>query len=477
MNGFETVQSILEDLFGPPSERNFAVRYWDGRLEYPKAVEPEFTLVIEHPGSIRKLLWPPSEVSIAEAYIYGDFDVEGSLEAAAELPDIIGSRLHSVRAISHLIPPVLSLPARNGFHHQNGHHEHNGEADGHGSNGNGSAANGNGHRSSGKFLLGRRHNRRRDAAAIRFHYDVSNDFYSRWLDPRMIYSCGYFPTGEEDLAEAQTAKLEHTCRKLRLKAGERLLDIGCGWGGMIMYAAEKFGVEALGITLSEAQAELARERIAEAGLADRCRVEIRDYRDLPRKPAFDKIVSIGMVEHVGHRKLPGYFEAAHRALRVGGLFLNHGIVTISPFRSRSVKAKLEDQLWRRDVFIDRYVFPDGKLVPSAEVLTTAEDAHFELRDVESLREHYIRTLRHWVSRLESHQDELVRMVGEETYRVWRLYMSASARGFATGAIGIIQSLLSKPSPDGRSHLPLSRADLYSDGGRLEIGSRESVFVN
>jgi cyclopropane-fatty-acyl-phospholipid synthase len=252
--------------------------------------------------------------------------------------------------------------------------------------------------------------------------------------------------------------LDLICRKLRLAPGESLLDIGCGWGSLVLHAAERYGVRATGITLSERQATFASTRIAEAGLADRCRIEVRDYRDLPSEAVFDKVVSVGMFEHVGRARLPTYFSQAYRLTRPGGLFLNHGIVTLSshpaPLRM------LESSLSRRTSFIQRYVFPDGELVPPADVLRLAEAAGFETRDLESLREHYALTLRRWVERLEEHHVEAARMAGETTYRVWRLYMSGSARAFATARIGVIQTLFSRNDGAGLSRLPLTRNDVY-----------------
>jgi cyclopropane-fatty-acyl-phospholipid synthase len=277
----------------------------------------------------------------------------------------------------------------------------------------------------------------------------------------MVYSCAYLDTGEENIDAAQEAKLDYTCRKLRLKPGESLLDIGCGWGSLVLYAAERYGVKATGITLSEPQATLARARIAEAGLTDRCHIEVQDYRDLLQRAVFDKVVSVGMFEHVGRAKLPTYFSQAYRLTRPGGLFLNHGIITLS---SRSAPLRVvEKTLSPRTSFIQRYVFPDGELVSPAEVLRFAEAAGFETRDVESLREHYALTLRRWVRRLEARDEEAAQIAGEQAYRVWRLYMAASARAFAVGRIGIIQALFSKIGEDGLSNLPLARKDLYRPG--------------
>ena len=436
-NALAAARAVLDDVFGPVASRRFAVRFWDDSVDEP-AEEPRFTIVLESPGALRRMLLPPNELAITESYIFGDLDVEGSLEAAADLGDIAASRLRSPRALFRLMRHLIALPR-----------------DGRAMNRRDTPAT--------SHLAGKPHSTRRDRDAVRFHYNVGNAFYSLWLDARMVYSCAYFAQESYDLDLAQESKLDLICRKLRLEPGERLLDIGCGWGGLIMHAAKRYGVFALGITLSESQAELARERIAAAGLSDRVSVELRDYRRLEAQPQFDKIASVGMIEHVGLANLEEYFASAHRALRPGGLFLNHGIVSIDASRPRSATSRLAARLWQRGEFIDRYVFPDGELVPSAAVIASAERSGFELRDVESLREHYMLTLRHWVKRLESHHEEAVALVGEPTYRVWRLYMSASAYGFRTGRIGIIQSLLAKPHADGRVELPRTREDLYSRG--------------
>jgi cyclopropane-fatty-acyl-phospholipid synthase len=305
---------------------------------------------------------------------------------------------------------------------------------------------------------------------------VGDDFYALWLDRHRQYSCAYFPTGMEDLDMAQERKLEHICHKLRLRPGERLLDIGCGWGGLAMSAAEKYGVRVLGITLSENQATYANFQIARAGLGDRASVKLQDYRDLAAD-SFDKIVSVGMFEHVGRSHLPEYFAQTYRLLKPGGLFLNHGIsrrppvLHFIPTRSdlccsrprrvggASVWQRLVEQyLLGSGAFIQCYVFPDSELMPLSEVNLIAEQAGFEVRDVENLREHYALTLRHWVKRLEARQAEAINMAGEATYRTWRLYMAASAYNFESGVLNVNQTLLAKPA-DGQSNVPLSRADL------------------
>jgi cyclopropane-fatty-acyl-phospholipid synthase len=433
-------RAVLDDVFGPVASRRFAVRFWDSAVDEP-AEAPRFTVVLETPGALRRMLVPPTELALTESYIFGDVDIEGDIEAASDLGDIAASRLGSPRTLLRLARHVLALPRD--------------DRDVTGRQGDARV-------SSTERMSGRRHSTRRDREAVRFHYNVGNAFYALWLDTRMVYSCAYFAHADDDLDGAQESKLDLICRKLRLVPGDRLLDIGCGWGGLIMHAAKWYGVFAVGITLSDAQAELARERIAAAGLSDRCTVELRDYRQLPRDAQFDKISSVGMVEHVGRKRLDEYFSCAYAALRPGGLFLNHGIVSIGGSRPEGVTSRITGRIWQRGEFIDRYVFPDGELVPSATVIASAELSGFELRDVESLREHYVLTLRHWTRNLEAHRDEAVALVGEPTYRVWRLYMATATYGFRTGRIGIIQSLLAKPNADGRVELPRTREDLYAE---------------
>ncbi|HMI49831.1 MAG TPA: cyclopropane-fatty-acyl-phospholipid synthase family protein [Gemmatimonadaceae bacterium] len=430
---------VLEALFGEPRTRPFDVKFWDGSLDRGSSPRPPFTLVFNRPASLRRMLLPPNELSIVEAYISGDVEIEGSLEAASNLGEMIGGRLRSPVAVARLVGLVVRLP---------------GAADD--------------DLADVRFperarKLGPRHTPVRDAAAIHFHYDVGNSFYKLWLDRRMVYSCAYFRSQEDSLDVAQEAKLDLICRKLRLKPGERLLDIGCGWGGLVMHAAEHYGVDATGITLSQNQADFAKERIAEKGLGDHCRVAIRDYRTLSAEDNFDKIASVGMIEHVGLTHLPVYFESAFRALKPGGLFLNHGIVSLGEARPRSQAERIFRKFWRADAFIDKYVFPDGKLTATDDVIAAAEGSGFEVRDVESLREHYAMTLRHWVRSLEEKTVEATELVGNHTFRVWRLYMSASANAFTKAAINVIQTLLAKPDAHGHSNIPLTRSDLYADG--------------
>jgi cyclopropane-fatty-acyl-phospholipid synthase len=297
-------------------------------------------------------------------------------------------------------------------------------------------------------LKGRAHSSERDRTAVRYHYDVSNDFFALFLDKSMTYSCAYFRSAADDLETAQEQKLDYLCRKLRLKPGERLLELGCGWGGLLIHAARKYGVNAFGITLSAPQAELARERIRQAGLASRCRVEVCDYREIESEPRFDKLVSVGMFEHVGEALLPEYFSRAWHLLRPGGVFLNHGIAASATFQPKGPS------------FIEKYVFPDGELVPLNTTIRAAESSGFEIEDVESLRRHYELTLRHWSARLQANAEEARRLTDDVTYRIWRIYMAGSAHGFRVGRMNLCQLLLNK-SEHGCSELPLTREDWYS----------------
>ncbi len=420
----EVTHSLLERLFG--DEVNGAnVRLWDGSY-WPTDRPSQATLVLKHPGALRAMFLAGTQVALAEAYLFDDFDVEGDMEAlldvASAVPERIsalGTRLELARHLLRLPSDPIQRPVAVGP----------------------------------PQLRGRQHSTERDRQAISYHYDVSNDFYQLFLDRRMVYSCAYFETPENDLDTAQERKLDHICRKLRLQPGQRLLDIGCGWGGLLIHAVRNYGVDATGITLSSKQKELANERIHEAGLADRARVLLQDYREADESQPYDALVSVGMFEHVGRDLLPTYFAKALSLVRPQGVFLNHGIARGG--RDISIKS-------RGKSFSQTYVFPDGDLVPIHTTLETAEGAGWEVRDVESLREHYALTLRHWVRRLEEHHEEALRHVQEPTYRVWRLFMAGSAQGFASEHHNLYQTLLVRPDERGRSGLPLTRADWYRE---------------
>ncbi|HMO59339.1 MAG TPA: cyclopropane-fatty-acyl-phospholipid synthase family protein [Roseiflexaceae bacterium] len=436
----EHTTTLLDHLFPPP--RSFAVRLWDGTTI--ASPHPAFTLILNHPGALRRMFTPPIELSLGEAFIYGDCAIDGDLYTAIAQFDQLLHQPTTPTNLAGMLRHLMALP-----------HSTSRPAAGRGA----------------ADLAGTPHSRTRDRDAIQYHYDVGNDFYALWLDPHMQYSCAYFPTGTEDLALAQERKLEHICRKLRLQPGDQLLDIGCGWGGLARYAATHYDAHVLGVTLSRRQAEYANQRIDAAGLRGRVSIELCDYRDL-QASSFDKIVSIGMFEHVGKQRLPEYFATAYRLLKPGGIFLNHGI---AQHTARTAHSSLSSypghesfwpQIVRRHIigagrFSQRYIFPDGELVPISYANLIAEEFGLEVRDVENLREHYARTLRHWVSRLEERQQEAIRQTDEVTFRTWRLYMAATAYYFSCSRVGVYQSLLAKPHA-GVVDLPPSRADLYRE---------------
>jgi len=384
------------------------------------------TIRVHGPDAVARLLWPPTPDSFAEAYLRGDVDIDGHAMTALMAAERLDLRRLSAADLRRLLRWTFELrpatpPGRR--------------------------------LERVARLSGTRHSRARDMAAVRFHYDVGEAFYSLWLDRRLTYSCAYFDAGADPAAEldaAQEAKLDLVCRKLDLQRGDRLLDIGCGWGSLILYAAERYGVEAVGVTLSQRQADEANRRAAEAKLADRVRAEVRDYRDLEPLGRFDKVASIGMFEHVGEANVPTYFRSAFEALRPGGLFLNHGIAQgAKPVR------------WGPDLrptashFIDRYVFPDGELLAVDRAMTIAHhDTPFELLDVQALRPHYALTLEAWVSRLEANWEAAVAAAGEEVARTWRLYMSAARRGFESGDLDVAQLLFARPGPQGPAERPV-----------------------
>jgi cyclopropane-fatty-acyl-phospholipid synthase len=277
-----------------------------------------------------------------------------------------------------------------------------------------------------------RHSKARDAAAIRYHYDVSNAFYRLWLDRNMVYSCAYFETGDEDLDTAQEQKLDHLCRKLRLQPGDRLLDIGCGWGGLLCWAATRYGIVGVGITLSDQQFAYARDRVAADGLAGQIEIRRQDYREVSGEAIFDKIVSVGMYEHVGIANLPLYFASIARLLRPGGLALNHGITAADRDGAAQGPPGAE--------FIDRFVFPDGEVPHTSRVLYEVAEAGLEILDVEDLRPHYPQTLLRWVRRLESQREWAIAAAGSERYRIWRMYMAGMAHAFDCGWLSVCQVL-------------------------------------
>jgi cyclopropane-fatty-acyl-phospholipid synthase len=410
--------TVLRTVFGAHFAREFSVECWDGTRVAATGTS-RFTLKINEPYALRAAFAPPVDLSPGRAYVEKWIDIEGDLEASIEVLEGALGRFPKI-ALPMLLAQLMRLPKPP-------------EADD----------------AHAVKLAGKRHTKKRDADAIGFHYDQPISFYKTFLDSRMVYSCGYWDDGVTTLDDAQVAKIDYILKKVRLKPGERLLDIGCGWGALVIRAAQQFGAHALGVTLSKRQHEEANRRIAEAGVGDRVRVELRDYRDL-RGETFDKITSVGMVEHVGRERLGQYFRTAYDALRDGGLFLNHGITQ----QSRDGKG------YRVSGFMDRYVFPDGDLVSVDTTLRGAESVGFEIRDVENLREHYARTLRSWYANLEAKRDEVIAATDERTFRIWKIYMTGSALNFWRGQMGLIQTLLAK-SGNGPGKLPDTRRDLYA----------------
>jgi cyclopropane-fatty-acyl-phospholipid synthase len=426
----ERTRHVLSEIFVGCSLDKVGVRLWDGTAwpdEHPRAA----VLALKHPGALGQMFLPGTEVGLAEAYLDNDFDIEGDIEAAFEIADFLLGRLNDWKKKVKLAGLLVALPGRNGRSTTM-------------------------RRATRQFLpriRGRRSLLERDRRAVTFHYDVSNDFYQLWLDRQMVYSCAYFQAPNDDLDTAQERKLDYLCRKLRLSAGQRLLDIGCGWGALVFHAAKYFGVRAEGITLSKPQAEWGRARIAEAGLGNAAKVELRDYREISANGTkfYDAIVSVGMAEHVGRERLSDYFAAVYRALKPGGIFLNQAI-------GEGVVPRPDN---RNGSFIEQHVFPGGDIPPLPIMLRAAESSGFEIRDVENLREHYALTLRHWLHRLEVHHAEARSFVDETTYRVWRLYIAGSAHGFRRGHIAVYQTLFTKLDASGQAHLPLTRADWYT----------------
>ncbi|MCX5382013.1 cyclopropane-fatty-acyl-phospholipid synthase family protein [Streptomyces sp. NBC_00083] len=415
--------ALAEELLGEPLP--VRIRAWDGSEAGPPGGP---VLVVRHRRALRRLLWKPGELGLARAWVAGEIDVEGDLYTVLDrLAGLIWERggdpkdaVHPVRdprlraaaralvklggALPPPAPPAEEMRRR----------------------------------------TGRLHTKRRDKDAISHHYDVGNDFYELVLGPSMVYSCAYWEHPGSTLAEAQRDKLDLVCRKLALKEGDRLLDVGCGWGSMAIHAAREYGARVVGITLSREQAAYARKRIAEEGLTDRIEIRVQDYRDVKDGP-FDAISSIGMAEHVGSVRYAEYADILYGLLREGGRLLNHQIAR---------RPERDESAYHVDEFIDAYVFPDGELAPLGRTLATLEEAGFEARDVEPIREHYALTLRQWVANLESDWPRAVRHTSPGRARIWRLYMAASALSFERNRIGVNQILAVKTPESGASGMPL-----------------------
>ncbi|QHY95940.1 Cyclopropane-fatty-acyl-phospholipid synthase [Streptomyces sp. S4.7] len=415
--------TLAEELLGAPLP--VRIRAWDGSESGPPGAP---TLVVRHRRALRRLLWKPGELGLARGWVAGEIDIDGDLYAALSLiAGLLWERGADAKDPVHPLRDPRMRAAAKGLA-----------------------------RIAGPWpppppppeevrrRSGTLHTKHRDRAAISHHYDVGNDFYEMVLGPSMVYSCAYFEEPGATLEDAQRDKLDLVCRKLGLTEGERLLDVGCGWGSMAIHAAREYGVQVTGVTLSREQAAYARKRIADEGLTDRIEIRVQDYRDVRDGP-YDAISSIGMAEHVGSVRYREYAADLFALLKPGGRLLNHQIAR-RPERNESE--------YRIDDFIDAYVFPDGELAPLGRTVGTLEEAGFEVRDVESLREHYALTLREWVRNLERHWPEAVRLTSPGRARVWRLYMAASALSFEHNRIGVNQILAVRSRESGDAALPL-----------------------
>jgi cyclopropane-fatty-acyl-phospholipid synthase len=419
------LKSLVEQLIGVPLP--VRIRAWDGSQAGPPGAP---TLVVRNRRAVRRLLWKPGELGLARAWVAGDLDIEGDLYAAlAQIAGLVWERGEDARTLTQAVRdpevraaarglvklaglPLPPAPPREEIRRSRSH----------------------------------LHTKRSDRRAISHHYDVGNDFYEIVLGPSMVYSCAYWESSEPGatLEDAQRDKLELVCRKLDLTPGQRLLDVGCGWGSMAVHAAREHGVSVVGITLSQEQAAYARKRVADEGLTDRVEIRVQDYRDVADGP-YDAISSIGMAEHVGAERYLEYGRDLYRLLKPGGRLLNHQIAR---------RPQSDESAYNLDGFIDAYVFPDGELAPIGSTVTQLERAGFEVRDVESIREHYALTLRRWVANLEAEWGRAVKLTSAGRARVWRLYMAASALAFERNRIGVNQVLAVRTPETGRSGLPL-----------------------
>jgi cyclopropane-fatty-acyl-phospholipid synthase len=415
----EAATPLLNSVFSHYAGAPFAIRFWDDTRWSSSNRDPAFTLVLHTPEAWNTLSHSPDELALASRYVDGEIDVEGDLYLVLRSLAQIESSIRS----ADLSPGPLRVYT--------------------------TAIAGRLER----FLhSGTAHSHKRDAAAIAYHYDKPPAFYELFLGPTMVYSCAYFRSPLNTLETAQRDKMDHICRKLALQRNERFLDIGCGWGSLALHAASRYGASAHGVSLSSAQVDYAKHRVAATGPSVDCNIYWSDFRDLDQVHApFNKISSVGMCEHVGLKHIDAYFREAYQLLLPDGLFLNHGITR----RAGTDRGGPS--------FMDRYVFPDGELLTVTEMICAAEDAGFEVRDVEDLREHYEHTLHRWGDNLHRHRDQAIALTDTKTFRIWQLYMAGCAEAFRRGDIAVHQLLLSK-NDNGHSAAAGTREPWYRTNG-------------
>jgi len=380
------------------------VELWNGEQVDLSDEQPRVKIRVPGPGGLRYLL-SPSLDSLGEAYVEGALEIEGSSADMIQIGNALAETTGKPPRTSRVASAMLNLVSP--------------------------------------------HTKEKDAESIRYHYDVSNEFYQQFLDPAMVYSCAYFENGDEDLATAQQKKIDHILTKIDVRPGQTLLDIGCGWGALVIRAAQKFGARCVGVTLSERQYELARERVAQAGLQDQIEIRLQDYRDVTG--GFDRITSVGMFEHVGMANLPDYFSRINKLLAPGGVVMNHGITTTDIEQRSSPYGGGE--------FIDKYVFPHGELAHLSTVIRTMQQGGLEVRDVENLRRHYARTCAMWAENFEKNADTIRKTVDPKTFRIWHVYLAGCAYGFAHDWISLYQIVCSKAGED-PAQMPWSRNYMY-----------------
>ncbi|WP_369169889.1 class I SAM-dependent methyltransferase [Streptomyces sp. R28] len=419
------LKSLLEQLLGVPLP--VRIRAWDGSQAGPPGAP---ILVVRNRRAVRRLLFKPGELGLARAWVAGDLDIEGDLYTALDLlAGLVWERGEDARSLAQALRDPEVRAAVRGLVQLGGLPLPPAPPP-----------------EEVRRIRGHLHTKRTDRRAISHHYDVGNDFYEIVLGPSMVYSCAYWsaPPPDGTLESAQHDKLDLICRKLALGPGRRLLDVGCGWGSLAMHAAREYGVRVVGVTLSQEQAAYARKRVAEEGLTDRVEIRVQDYREVEDGP-YDAVSSIGMAEHVGAERYLEYADVLYRLLRPGGRLLNHQI---------GRRPQRDESTYQVDEFIDSYVFPDGELQPIGVTVAQLERAGFEVRDVESIREHYALTLRRWVANLEAHWARAVRLTSPGRARVWQLYMAACALAFERNRIGVNQVLAIRTPDSGDSGMPL-----------------------